>query len=78
MSFLNISKIFAKYFQDEQRESYAYDFIASILKDKSNKENYYLVPKARLERGGIVFEIGLLLLHPTLVVYKKKKKNRET
>lgn len=66
MSFLNISKIFAKYFQDEQRESYAYDFIASILKYKSNKENYYLVPKARLERGGIVFEINLLLLHPTL------------
>lgn len=78
MSFLNISKIFAKYFQDEQRESYTYDFIASILKDKSNKENYYLVPKARLERGGIVFEIGLLLLHPTLGVYIIEAKNRES
>lgn len=75
MAFLTISKIFAKYCKGEQGESYVCDSIASILKDKSDKENYYLVPKARLESGGIVFEIDLLLLHPTLGIYIIEVKN---
>ena len=75
MAFLTISKIFAKYCKGEQGESDVCDSIASILKDKSDKENYYLVPKARLESGGIVFEIDLLLLHPTLGIYIIEVKN---
>ena len=75
MAFSNLSKVLAKYFKGEQGESYVCDSIASLLRDKSDRENYYLIPKARLGFAENIFEIDLLLLHPTLGIFVVEVKN---